>query len=84
MPRPKSVLLRVEVDEARKAHDCQHNRAHRLQRGEKRLKVTKDRSPEHFCVTCALAIIDRDMAKLQLLARQLGREETKKSALSPR
>ena len=71
MPRPKSVLLRLEVDTALKAHDCQHNSAHRLQRGSKRLKVTKDRTPEHFCVQCALNIIKRDIAKLQSLAAEL-------------
>lgn len=71
MARPKSILQRVEVDEARKAHNCQHNDAHRLQRGDKRLKVWRDRSAEHYCVTCALAIIQRDIAKLQSLAQQL-------------
>ena len=76
MPRPKSVLQRLEVDEAQKAHNCQHNPAHRLERGDKRLKVTKDRSPEHFCVACALAIIERDISALQGLAAKLrgGRE----------
>ncbi len=71
MARPKSILQRVEVDEARKAHNCQHNDAHRLQRGDKRLKVWSDRSAEHYCVTCGLAIIQRDIAELQSLAQQL-------------
>lgn len=71
MPRPKSVLLRLEVDAAQKAHNCQHNGAHRLERGFKRLKVTKDRTVEHFCVQCALDIIKRDIAKLQGLADEL-------------
>ena len=72
MPRPKSIILRAEVDEARKAHDCQHNSKHRLQRGDKRLKVIVSRSPEHFCVDCALEIIERDISRLQSLARQLS------------
>lgn len=71
MPRPKSILQRVEVDEAQKAHNCQHNSKHRLERGDKRLKVWKDRSPDHYCASCALAIIERDIAKLQSLAQQL-------------
>ena len=71
MPRPKSILQRVEVDEAQKAHNCQHNENHRLERGHKRLKVWKDRSPDHYCVECALAIIQRDISKLQGLAKQL-------------
>jgi len=73
MPRPKSVLLRLEVDAALKAHNCQHNSAHRLERGFKRLKVTKDRTVEHFCVHCALEIIKRDISKLQGLADELQR-----------
>lgn len=71
MPRPKSILQRVEVDEARQAHNCQHNSAHRLQRGEKRLKLWKQRSTEHFCVDCSLDIIARDIKKLQELEEKL-------------
>lgn len=72
MPRPKSILQRVEVDKVMKAHNCQHNSEHRLERGEMRLKVWNKRSPEHYCKACALEIIERDIAKLQELARQLG------------
>jgi hypothetical protein len=71
MPRPKSVLLRLEVDTAQRSHPCQHNPAHRLQKGDKRLKVTKNRSPEHFCIACAIPIIDKDVEKLRSLADQL-------------
>lgn len=71
MARPKSILQRVEVDEARRAHDCQHNRNHRLERGDKRLKLWKERSVDHYCVACGLDIIRRDIAKLQSLALQL-------------
>ena len=71
MPRPKSIIQRVEVDEAKHAHNCQHNVRHRLQRGDKRLKVWNQRSPDHYCAACALKIIERDIAKLQKLAEQL-------------
>lgn len=71
MPRPKSIIQRAEVDKAQRAHNCQHNSAHRIQRGDTRLKVWDGRSPEHYCVVCALKIIERDTAKLQKLAEQL-------------
>lgn len=71
MPRPKSILQRVEVDEVQRAHNCQHNENHRLERGDKRLKVWKDRSSDHYCAECALGIIQRDIAKLQGLVEQL-------------
>ena len=74
MPRPKSIIQRVDVDEAQKAHNCQHNENHRLERGDKRLKVRNQRSADHYCVACALDIIERDIAKLHELARQLGSE----------
>jgi hypothetical protein len=70
----KSVLVRVAVDEVLKAHNCQHNHRHRLERGQRRLKVQKERSPEHYCAQCALEIIERDIAKLQMVAQQLRGE----------
>lgn len=71
MPRPKSIIRRVAVDEARKAHNCQHNPNHRLEQGDMRLKVWNQRSADHYCVDCALNIIERDIAKLGELAQQL-------------
>lgn len=76
MPRPKSIIQRVKVDVALRAHKCQHNGKHKLERGDKRLKVTTQRSSEHYCTACALVIIERDIAKLQALATELhGRGE---------
>lgn len=72
MPRPKSIIQKIEIDRAKKAHNCQHNSAHRIQSGDTRLKVWDGRSAEHYCVDCALAIIERDTAKLQKLAEQLS------------
>lgn len=74
MPRPKSIIWSVEVDEAMKAHNCQHNRKHRLERGDKRLSVSKDRSVEHYCRACALEILARDIQKLQALEKQFDDE----------
>lgn len=71
MPRPKSIIQRIEVDEARKAHNCQHNPNHRLERGDKRLKVWNRRSVDHYCADCALNIIERDITKLREIAEQL-------------
>ncbi len=71
MARSKSLLPNLVVDEAKKAHDCQHNRAHRLQQGDKRLRVRVQRTYEHFCTPCALDIIEGDIAKLQALAGEL-------------
>ena len=75
MPRPKSLLKRIEVDVALKSHNCQHNRNHRIQRGDKRLKVRKDRSWEHYCIECALESIERDIVALKRIASEVQFEE---------
>lgn len=67
----RSLVIRVEVDRALKAHDCQANRKHRLLRGDKRLKVRNGRSWDHYCVPCAANIIQRDIVELQTLAREI-------------
>jgi len=69
--KPKSLLPNVVVDEAKHAHDCQHNARHRLEQGDKRLKVRVGRTYEHFCSACSLDTIERDIAKLQALRDQL-------------
>jgi hypothetical protein len=71
MPRPKSIVQRVEVDQAKRAHNCQHNSSHRIVCGDRRLKVHDGRSCEYFCVACAIDIIVRDIEKLRLLQTQL-------------
>ena len=76
MPRPKSIVQRVEIDRAKHAHNCQHNSAHRIQAGDKRLKLRDGRSAEHYCTACALAIIARDIEKLQALAAELDSSVT--------
>ncbi len=72
----KSLVQRSEVDQTKAAHNCQANQNHRLQKGDSRLKVYKDRSHDHYCKACALGIIEQDIKKLQALALQLGGQET--------
>lgn len=72
MPRPKSLLSgNIIVDEAKKAHNCQHNARHRINRGDKRLKIPKGRSSEHYCVSCAIRFIEADIARLKVLTANL-------------
>lgn len=72
MASPKSLLRRIAVDTVKNAHNCQHSAKHRLIRGDKRLQVwTNPRSPENFCVACALSFIQNDIARLHSLAAEL-------------
>ena len=67
MARIKSLLIGVQVDQAKKSHNCQANSAHRIQGGDTRLKVRNGRSWDHYCVSCARTIIERDILELQKL-----------------
>lgn len=77
MPRPKSFLSPIEVDAAKKAHNCQSNAKHRLTRGDKRLKVSNGRSHDYYCVDCAVTFINRDIEKLQALLEELLQDSSK-------
>ena len=74
MPRIRSLRIRAEVDVAQRAHNCQGNARHRLERGDKRLKVRNGRSWDHYCIECAKTIVRRDADALEALARELERE----------
>jgi hypothetical protein len=65
--RIKSIVIRVEVDTAKKSHNCQANANHRIERGNTRLNVRNGRSWDRYCVSCARTIIACDIAKLQNL-----------------
>ncbi len=69
MPRIKSILIRVEIDQAKKGHNCQANARHRIESGDTRLNVRSGRSWDRYCVPCAKTIIQRDIAELQELQR---------------
>lgn len=66
----KSLVIRVELDHALKAHNCQANSRHRLERGDRRLKVKNGRSWDHYCVSCAINILARDLDKLRAILAQ--------------
>lgn len=65
MAKPKSFLDSMEVDVAMKSHDCQHNKKHRITKGDKRLSVKVGRSHERFCKGCAVETMKRDIAILE-------------------
>ena len=67
----KSLVTRVEIDTVLRAHNCQANRRHRLEQGDARLKVRNGRSSDHYCTSCALIIVERDIAKLRRVLSQV-------------
>jgi hypothetical protein len=69
MARIKSLIEQVQIDRAGKAHNCQANARHRVEKGDLRLKVRNGRSWDHYCRACAETIIDRDIEVLTNLRR---------------
>ena len=72
MPRIKSLLIRTDVDVAKKAHNCKGNARHRIRRGDRRLKVRNGRSWSHYCLECACNIVRRDVDALLALRQRFG------------
>lgn len=72
MGRVRSLLDSVQFDEAGSSHNCQASRTHRIQMGERRLKVKVGRSHEHYCLECARKILAADAAKLSALVAELN------------
>ncbi len=68
----KSLVIGVRIDETLKAHNCQANAKHRLQHGDRRLKVRNGRSWDHYCGSCAATILSRDIEKLTVLQREFS------------
>lgn len=64
MPKVKSFLKTISIDYAKRAHDCQHNRNHRLNKGEIRLRLKEQRSCEYYCAMCAIQSLEADIFEL--------------------
>lgn len=71
MSRIKSIVISASIDEALKAHNCQANNNHRIQKGEKRMKVRNGRSWNHYCIECSKKILNIDIEKLNQLIQFL-------------
>ena len=71
MPRIRSIVARVEVDRAKKAHNCQANAKHRIERGDLRLNVRMGRGWDRYCIRCAQVIVGGGITRLESLALEL-------------
>lgn len=71
MAKPRSFISNISIDVVQRAHNCQHNSAHRLVKGDIRLKLKDGRAVEYFCGKCALESISKDIQRLESIRRQL-------------
>ena len=75
MGKPRRLTLKLTVDVAKKRHACQHNRAHRIRMGDRRLKVTTDRTDEHYCTACGHRFIKEALAQLAAFDLELAGDD---------
>jgi hypothetical protein len=70
MPRPRSLILSMEITTAGRAHNCRQSDKHRIEKGTRRLTVKSDGDEHHYCLACATTFLAKDAERLQLLLAQ--------------
>lgn len=71
MSRTKSFLKPISIDHAQRAHACRHDKAHRLARGDIRLRLKVEMSQQYFCKECSVASLEADKKRINTLLTQL-------------
>ena len=74
MARPKSLIVSMEWTNAGRAHDCRHNKKHRLEKSQRRLTIKSDGGEQHYCVARAKVFLAADIQRLQALLEQTDAE----------
>lgn len=67
MPRPRSLIARMELTAAGRAHNCRQSDKHRIEKGMRRLTVKSDGEDHHYCLACATTFLTKDIERLQSL-----------------
>ena len=71
MAKPKSFLKSLSLDNAKRAHNCQHNSKHRIVKGDIRLGLKVERSTEYFCKECAIKFLENGAGEIDRLLSEL-------------
>ncbi len=74
MAKFKSVVLRVTIETAGNSHNCQHDRRHRIMKGDTRLKVWSEDGKENFCAECGLAMLQEGIVRLTDFSQRLCKQ----------
>jgi DNA-binding transcriptional regulator GbsR (MarR family) len=69
--KTKSFLKNISIDTAKRSHFCQHNKKHKINKGDKRLKFKEGRAFQHFCIECAKESLKKDINELNALLTEL-------------
>ncbi|MET4479143.1 hypothetical protein ABIB66_003681 [Bradyrhizobium sp. F1.13.3] len=67
--RVRSLLVRVEIDTAQRAHKCQASSRHPIKKGDTRLNVRAGRGWDRYCMECARKIMEGSLAALTLVSQ---------------
>ena len=78
MPRPRSLIVSMEITVAGSSHNCRNNDGHRIAKGVKRLTIKSDGDRHHYCLACAKGFLVKDAERLRALL-----DEVEQSALAP-
>jgi hypothetical protein len=73
--RVRSLLIKVEIDTAQRAHKCQANSRHPIKKGDLRLNVRAGRGWDRYCMDCARKIVEGSMASLTMVSRAVETRE---------
>ena len=71
MPKAKSFIKSLTVDHAKKSHNCQHNKNHRISMGDIRLGLKEGRSPEYYCKDCSIKFLEKSKESIMNLLEAL-------------
>lgn len=71
MPRPKSVVVSMEITTVGRAHDCRYNKNHRLEKGMQRLTIKEDGDAHHYCLACARTFLAQGLERLRGLLSEV-------------
>lgn len=71
MPRPKSFLPQLSVDQAQRAHSCRQSDNHTIARGQFRLTVKDGRDVLRYCPECAVRFLEADLEEIRGVILQL-------------
>lgn len=75
MARPRSLIVSIALTQAGRAHDCRHNKNHRVEKGDQRLTIKSDGDEHHYCLRCARIFLIADIERLNALLKKLSAED---------
>lgn len=71
MPRPRSLIVSMEITTAGRAHNCRQSDRHRIEKGMKRLTIKSDGDAHHYCLACARSFLAKDLERMQVFLAEI-------------